>query len=183
MTKYNIIRHEYYENSLITDAESLVNNIPKIESLFRNSKLYKNYIAGIREGLQIQNCDFFKDKDFTEVPLELHHIFQLYNIVLIVGMKMLDELEENGFYTVYDIVNEVVKFHMKDYPVVMMLSSTIHALYHTGQYILSPNSKQFHSGRYREFITEYRDYLDQKETIELYKYYGIDVGGLFNENT
>ena len=181
MTKYSIIRPEYYENSLITDAESLANNVPKIESLFRNSKLYKNYIASIREGLQIKNCDFFKDKDFTEVDLELHHIFQLYDIVLIIGIKMLDELEANGFYTVYDIVNEVIKFHMKDYPIVIMLSSTVHQLYHSKQYELNPKSNKLHPGKYKEFIQEYKKYLDKTNTINMYGYFGIDVSEEFNE--
>ena len=176
-----IKRKEYYDDSLITNEEDLINSIPKIESLFRNSKIYKKYIYSIREGLQIKNCAFFTTKDFTEVPLQLHHIYQLYDIVLLVGYKMLNEISENEFLTVYDVVRRVIDFHLKDYPIVMMLSDTIHALYHTGQYILPNNSKEFHAGNYREFITEYRDYLDPKQMIDLYRYFGIDVSEEFNE--
>lgn len=181
MNLNEVIRKEYYETSLIKTHEELINNIPKIESLFRNSKLYKNYIASIREGLQIKNCAFFEDKDFEEVELQLHHILQLYNIVLLVGIKKVDELKENEFLTIFDILNGVIEFHLKDYPIVIMLSTTLHQLYHTGQYSLPKDSKQFHPGNYKGFIEEYEEYLDKEEICKMYSYFNIDVSKYFKE--
>lgn len=176
----DIKRDSYYEGSIITTEDELVFHLPKIESLFRNSKIYKNYIYSIREGLDKKNCSYFTDKDFSNVSLELHHIFKLNDIVLLVGTKMLDELQEGEFLTVFDIVRGVIDFHLKDYPVVMMLSSTIHQLYHTGQYVLPRDSKEFYSGNYKDFIEEYFDYLDREEVISRYEYFGIDVSDVFN---
>lgn len=181
MNLNEVIRKEYYETSLIKNHEDLINNIPKIESLFRNSKIYKNYIGSIREGLQIKNCAFFKDKDFSEVELQLHHVFQLYNIVLLVGMKRIDQLKKDEFLTVFDIVNDVIQFHLKDYPIVMMLSTTLHQLYHSNQYELPKNSKQLHSGNYKGFIEEYQEYLDKEEITKVYSYFDIDVSKYFKE--
>lgn len=171
----DIARLEYYRDNIITTSSDLVDHIPKIESLFRNSKLYKNYIYSIREGLQIKNCSYFIDQDFSEVDLELHHIFHLADIVLLVGEKMLDDMDADGFLTDYDIVRGVIDFHLKDYPIIMMLSTTIHQLHHTGQYDLPKNSKQFHPGNYHNFIQEYIEYLDKDEMINMYGYFGIDV--------
>lgn len=175
----NIVRKEYYDGSLIQNPDDLISNIPKIQSLFRNSKLYKNYISSIKEGLKIKNCAFFKEKNFDEVDLELHHIFSLYDVVFVVGMKRLETLNRGEFLTVFDIVNSVVEFHMKDFPVVMMLSTTLHQLHHTGQYSLPQNSKEFHSGNYTAFIQEYKDFLNKEKIINLYKYFNIDVEPLF----
>ena len=155
----DIIRKEYFDNNLIRNFDELLENTKRIESLFRNSREYKNYIAGIREGLQIKNCAFFSDRDFTEVDLELHHIFpKLYDIVLIVGGKMLLKLKDGEFLTVYNVVDEVIKFHMKDFPTVMMLSSTVHQLHHTGQYQLPKFTNSLHIGKYKEVFNEYSEF-------------------------
>lgn len=166
-----IIRKEYYDKNIITDIDDLIENIPRIEKLFRNSKEYKNYIASIREGLQLQHCSYFSDKDFTDVSLELHHEFpRLYDIVLIVGSKMILDLKEDEFLTVFDIVRSVLEFHMKDYPTVIMLSKTIHELYHSDQYSIPRDTDSIHLGNYKSFIEEYKEYLNDSDINKL-KYF------------
>lgn len=160
----DIVRKEYYDNKLIRTFEELLENTNRIESLFRNSREYKNYIAGIKEGLQIKNCAFFVDKNFDDLSLELHHQCPtLYNIVVLVGSKMLTNLEEGEFLTVYQIVDEVIKFHMKDYPTIVMLSKTIHELYHSGQYVIPTKTNTLHLGKYKDFINEYFPYLVESD--------------------
>ena len=177
----DIVRSDYYDRSIITSMDDLINSVKRIESLFRQSREYRNYIASVREGLQKKNCAYFTDKDFSEVTLELHHVYSLYDIVILVGTKLLTELENDQFLTVYDIVNELIKFHMKDFPIVIMLSKTMHELYHSKQYELPKDSKELHLGRYENFISEYREYLDAKEIIKLYKYFNVDIENLINK--
>ena len=180
----DIIREDYYEKSIISSVDDLMCSVKRIESLFRNSREYRNYICSVREGLQKKNCAYFTDKDFTEATLELHHVYSLYDIVLLVGTKLLTELENDQFLTVYDVVNGLIQFHMKDYPIVIMLSKTVHELYHSGQYELPRDSKELHLGRYENFIKEYKDYLDAKEAeklTKLYKYFNVDITEIINE--
>lgn len=171
MKKSEIKRVDYYENSLITSVDDLIGAIPKIESLFRNSREYKHYIGSVREGLDLKNCAFFQDKDFTDVKLELHHIHDLFSIVLLVGSKEVCELEDGDFLTVYDLVRKVIEFHLKDYPIVMMLSSTVHQLYHSGQYQLPKKTKDLHLGDWKGFIKEYYEYINVEEIKQIYEYF------------
>lgn len=184
MKTTDIVREDYYDRSIITSLDDLINSAKRIESLFRNSKEYRNYICSVREGLQKKQCAYFTDKDFSEATLELHHVYSLYDIVLLIGTKKLTELDRDEFLTVYDIVNGLIQFHMSDYPIVIMLSKTIHELYHSGQYELPKESAELHLGRYENFIKEYRDYLDKEEIeklTELYKYFNVDITELINE--
>ena len=181
MKTTEIVREDYYDRSIITSLDDLINSAKRIESLFRNSREYRNYICSVREGLDKKNCAYFTDKDFSEATLELHHVYSLYDITMLVGLKQLSELENDQFLTVYDIVNELIQFHMKDFPIVIMLSKTIHELYHSGQYELPKESQQLHLGNYKGFIREYKAYLDAEEIIKLYKYFDIDVQNILNE--
>lgn len=184
MKTADIVRSDYYDRSIITSLDDLINSAKRIESLFRNSKEYRNYIRSVREGLQKKQCAYFTDKDFNEATLELHHVYSLYDITMLVGFKQLSELNKDEFLTVYDIVNGLIQFHMKDYALVIMLSKTIHELYHSGQYELPKDSKELHIGNYTGFIREYKEYLDAKEAeklTKLYKYFNVDITELLNE--
>lgn len=184
MKTTDIVREDYYDRSIITSMDDLINSTKRIESLFRNSREYRNYICSVREGLEKKNCAYFTDKDFSEATLELHHIYSLYDITMLVGTKLLTELDKDQFLTVYDIVNELIDFHMKDQPIVIMLSRTVHELYHSKQYELPRDSKELHLGKYESFIKEYREYLDSEEKdklIKTYKYFNIDITELLNK--
>ena len=184
MKTTDIVREDYYDRSIITSLDDLINSVKRIESLFRNSREYRNYICSVREGLQKKQCAYFTDKDFNEATLELHHVYSLYDIVLLVGTKKLSELDREDFLTVYDVVNGLIQFHMKDFPIVIMLSKTIHELDHSGQYELPKDSPELHLGRYESFIKEYKEYLDAKEVeklTKLYKYFNVDIIELINE--
>ena len=184
MKTTDIVRSDYYDRSIITSMDDLINSVKRIESLFRNSREYRNYICSVREGLQKKQCAYFTDKDFSEATLELHHVFSLYDITMLVGLKQLSELENDQFLTVYDVVNELIDFHMKDFPITIMLSKTVHELYHSGQYELPKDSKELHLGNYTGFIREYKEYMDKEEVeklTKLYKYFNVDITELINE--
>lgn len=171
MKQSEIIRSDYYDRTIITSIDDILGAMKRIESIFRNSKEYKNYICSVREGLDKKNCAYFQEKDFSEVKLELHHIHLLYDIILLIGTKEISELEDGKFLTVYDIVNKVIEFHMKDYPIVVMLSSTLHQLHHSNQYSFPKDSKELHTGKYKEFIKEFKDYLTKEEVKNIYDGY------------
>lgn len=184
MKTTDIVREDYYDRSIITSLDDLINSAKRIESLFRNSREYRNYICSVREGLGKKNCAYFTDKDFNEATLELHHIYSLYDITMLVGTKLLTELDRDEFLTVYDVVNGLIQFHMKDYALIIMLSKTVHELYHSGQYELPKDSNELHLGNYTGFIKEYREYMDKEEVeklTKLYKYFNVDITELINE--
>ena len=179
MKTTDISDFSYYENSIILNEETLTSKIKFIERMVRSSKEYKDYIKCVRETDDIKGCAFFKDKNLEEVVLEIHHLITLWDLCMMCGLKLIDNLDKEEFLLCSDVAKEVIFLHMKDMIPVVSLTQTIHQLVHNGEYKIPPDTDQLHLGDYKEFIKEYKNYLNKEDTIKFYKYFNIDVENLF----
>lgn len=161
---------------LIMDMEDVVNRAAKIESFFRNSVEYKNYLSYMKQTIGIHNCPHFGDDiDFVEekMRIECHHIITLYDLVLMVGAKLLLETEDE-YITVFEVLTELVLLHLRDMVPICMLSLTIHEMHHNGLYEIPKDAKSLHLGKYNEFYNEYKDFFSDKY-FEKYEYFGVNL--------
>lgn len=164
----NIINREYYLDDLITNSDDVDKNLKKIEATIRSSRLYKDWVYTIRDKYTIVNCDYFVDKNFNEdVDLEVHHIIFLSSIVKAVAYTMISNLKENEYLTIYDIIERVLQAHMADMIPNITLSTTIHQLYHTGQYSLHKDSKALHLGNYKKLLSQYGEFFNNDDIQNL----------------
>lgn len=150
----------------IKSVDDLTSNlIKKIESMVRNSKEYRGYLAYIKEHLEIKNCAFFEDIDFVEneLTLHFHHLITLYDLVIIVGCKMISELKGDEYLLTFDIAKKVIQEHLDDNIPGAMLSKTIHEMVHAGLKTIPKNSKEVHLGNYKNLINKYHFLLTQKD--------------------
>lgn len=157
---------DYLDYLKITSPDDLTDNIvKKIESMIRNSKEYRGYLSFIKEYLSIRNCAFFEKIDFVdqELSIEFHHLITLYDLVTIVGCKMISELKEKEFLLTFDIAKEIIMEHLNDNIPGVMLSRTIHEMVHKGIYTIPKTSKEVHLGNYETFIRTYYEYLTEKD--------------------
>lgn len=174
MNTSDISDFSYYENVIILNQEDLNNKLKLIEKMIRSSREYKAYIKCTRETDDIKGCAFFTDKNLDEVVLEIHHLIHLYDLCVIAGSKLLDNLKDDEFLLASDIAKEVILMHMKDLIPVVSLTQTIHQLVHNGEYSIPKDTKQLHLGEYAEFIKEYKDYLNKDYIVNLYTNYNVN---------
>ena len=161
----------------IKSPEELLERIDEIERIFRHSKEYRHFLKFLKEDLSMRTCDFFcsleeyAGLDFVEerIDLEAHHQIRLYELALIAGLYL---LSKNEYITVYDVVNELILMHYEDMLPFVMLSTTIHQLYHAGKYKLQ--NETLHLGDYKKFISKYKNYITE-DVIEHYKEIGENI--------
>jgi len=145
----------------ITDETSLLYYIDEIERTFRSSRPYKGWIVWKRNKHEQTVCKILNidTDDFKEVHIQQHHWpVSLFDIVMIIGMKMISELKEDEYLTVFDIVSEVMKIHLDEHNYIgtVPLTTTFHELYHAGEQKLK---LEYINGNYRGFLDKYRKYI------------------------
>lgn len=159
---------------IMYDDKTRYKFINMVEKLVRSSLEYKELIAYLHSGLDMNYCMFFnnvsKEKG-RRIRIEIHHIpFSLFDIVNIVLKKYeTEELEIDPFV----IAEEVMQLHYKGHVGLVPLSETVHQLYHKGRVFIPLQyvDKGFllFYKEYKDYLTDYEDML--KHLIELSKRY------------
>jgi len=134
--------------------------LEQCKRMIRSSQEYKDYIAYLKENMDLSKCAFFPNLsgDEKKVKVEIHHdIFTLEDITSIIINKHLDEGRE---LNVFDISDEVMECHYKNMVCLVPLSRTLHKLAHSegDNRLIIP--LQLTYGNYAKFIQEYYDYMD-----------------------
>lgn len=135
--------------------------IDRTEKIIRGSKEYKDYVAFVKEYMDMDKCAFFtnvRNGEGGRVRIEIHHEpFTLYDIVESVFLKYRKEgIEINDLY----IADEVLKLHYDDKVGLIPLSRSIHQIVHFGNgQIIVPIQLVY--GGYRDFVDEYAEYNDR----------------------
>lgn len=134
--------------------------IKRIESVIRTSNEYKDYIAYLKEYVDMTHCAFFnnvQNSQGSKVRIEIHHEpLTLYDIVKTVVNKFIDEATPlNDLY----IADEVMELHYKNKVGLIPLSKTVHQIVHNSNEIIIPLDLIY--GDFRGFLEEYNDYLDE----------------------
>ena len=134
--------------------------IKRIEQIIRSSLEYRDYIAYLKENVNMTKCAFFQNVENAQgsrVRIEIHHEpLTLFDIVSVVLNKFIEEgIPLDDLY----IADEVMDLHYKNMVGLIPLSKSLHQIVHNSNDIIIPLSLVF--GDYKDFIHEYEDYLDE----------------------
>lgn len=154
--EFNKPSYVMYDEKTRTKFIKMVEN-----SIIRTSLEYKELIAYLHSGLDMNYCMFFNNvskEQNKRAKIELHHIpFSLFDIVNIVLRKYeTEELPIDPF----KIGEEVMELHYKGMVGLVPLSKTVHQLYHRGDIFIP---LQYVDKGFILFYKEYKDYMQDYE--------------------
>ena len=133
--------------------------VKRIEKIVRSSLEYKDYIAFLKDNVDMTACKFFNNVDGLDnrrIKIEIHHEpLTLYDIVNVVVEKWLVEgIPLNDLY----IADEVMRLHYENKVGLIPLSKTVHQLVHNSDDIIIPLPMVY--GNYTAFLNEYADFIE-----------------------
>lgn len=135
--------------------------ITRIEKICRSSMEYKDYIAFLKEYVDMTKCKIFKGVTNVEnrkIKIEIHHEpFTLFDIVATVLNKW--EAEAIPLNDLL-IADEVMSLHYFNNVGLIPLSQTAHLMVHDNASVIIPLYCIY--GKYKDFIREYQDYISEE---------------------
>ena len=142
--------------------------IKRIENVIRSSNEYRDYIAFLKEHVDLDKCIFFQNVSSNKnskrrISIELHHEpFTLYDIVKVV----LESFIENG-NTINDlmIADDVLRLHYENKVGLVPLSKTAHEMIHAEESAKLTIPLNMVYGNYSEFLEEFKDIVDRDDTL------------------
>lgn len=155
-----LLTPEQYEYSVTIENDKAKKKfIDRIEKIIRSSKEYKDYVAFLKEYVDMSRCAFFKNvsnKDTNRIKLEIHHEpFTLYSITLSVVDRWIDEaVPLNDLY----IADEVMELHYANEVGLVPLAKTIHQVVHKSTGFIIPLTIVF--GNYANYAKKYNEYIN-----------------------
>ena len=133
--------------------------VKRIEKIVRSSLEYKDYIAFLKENVDMTACRFFNNVDGLDnrrIKIEIHHEpLTLYDIVNVVLEKWIVEgIPLNDLF----IADEVMRLHYENKVGLIPLSKTVHQLVHDSSDIIIPLPMVY--GNYRAFLDESGEFIE-----------------------
>ena len=134
--------------------------VKRCERVIRSSIEYRDYIAFLRDNVDMDKCAFFNKvskESGRHIKIEIHHEpFTLYEIVMVVVQK---HIAEGTTLNDLFISDEVMQLHYENKVGLIPLSKSIHQAVHSpGSKIIIPIHMCY--GDYKQFVVEY-DIPDQ----------------------
>lgn len=136
---------------VLLDVEVYKSFLNNAISRFRQSKYYKAYKSYLM-GLGLDKCAIMGNVDDSMATIEMHHNFlTIHDIALMITEHVINTV---GSITTFDLIQLLINEHWKNRIPIVMLSETLHEVYHadTGNFI--PPNATF--GKWWELIYEYR---------------------------
>ena len=156
-----VIPDDMEYSPIINTEKDRVKYIKRCEKIIRSSMEYRDYIAFLKEHVDMSRCAFFQNvssEDSKRVKIEIHHEpFTLYDYVSVVVDKFLTEgLPLNDLM----ISDEVMELHYNNQVGLIPLSKTIHEVIHNSSKIVIPLNMVY--GDYASFLSssEYESYVE-----------------------
>lgn len=151
---------EYY--TILNNAKDKDKYIKRCEKIIRSSQEYRDYIAFLRDHIDMDKCAFFQSvssKDTKRVKIEIHHEpFTLYDYVAVV----VDKYQAEGLpLNDLSIADEVMELHYNNKVGLIPLSKTIHQMIHNSNKLVIPLNMVY--GDYTSFLSssEYEPYVEE----------------------
>lgn len=143
----------------LNNDKDIIKYIKRIERIIRSSTEYRDYIAFLKEYVDMTACTFFNKVNSAEsrrIHVEIHHEpLTLMDIVSVVLTKWIDDGTPLNDLLIAD---EVMELHYRNLVGLVPLSKTVHETIHSGnQNAIIPLYVVY--GNYREFILQYEDYI------------------------
>lgn len=147
---------------VLNNDKDRVKFIKRCEKTIRSSMEYKDYIAYLRDYIDMDSCAFFNmisSKDNKKTKIEVHHEpFTLYDYVSVVVDRFIGEgIPLNDLV----IADEVMELHYNNMVGLIPLSKTIHEAVHNSNKVFIPLSMVY--GNYKAFLEneKYLPYIDE----------------------
>ena len=161
-TIQTVIPEEMEYFVFINSDKDKVKFIKRCEKVIRSSNEYRDYVAFLKENIDMDKCAFWKNvssENSKRVKIEIHHEpFTLFDIVSVVVERFLDQ-----GYPLNDllIADEVMELHYANMVGLIPLSKTIHQIVHNSTKIHIPLNMVY--GDYTSFLTseKYEPYVDE----------------------
>lgn len=156
-----------YESTYVSSKNISEKVIKKIESIVRGSNEYKDWVAYLKNELDMKKCPILPklQADKYGVGIEIHHYpLTLYDITEAIARKMLnqpasldsDKDAPENKESIFKIASAVMEEHYKSNVGVVPLTTTLHEMCHSRMYVLGIDEA---SGNHEEFIKKYGGYL------------------------
>ena len=151
----------------LTNDKDLMAYFKKIENVCRSSRCYKKLINFLRDYVDMNSCSFYENInniDTYNIKIHIHHSpLTLFDIVSTIYSK---RVACNESLSVPMVAKEVMFNHYKMVVGLIPLSETVHELVHNG-FLFVPTTTVF--GNYKDFIEQYKKYMDPSLLLNLKK--------------
>lgn len=159
---------EHFHLGSSVRGQNYIKFIKACETLIRKSDWYCSYLGYLHNEVGLTNCAFFSAADKDNVELEFHHYpLTLFDIVCIIVEKKLANKEP---VTSMSVSYEVMEAHSNNLVGLVLLSISVHELFHAGKIKIAPYQV---FGNIAGFVENYKDYFDTKVNLKLEQYNSI----------
>ena len=140
----------YATEETFVDIEYYKRFLENAISRFRTSRTYKNY-KGYLMGLGMNKCQILGNIDENMADLEMHHNFlTIFDIALMITEHT---IKTKGYISTFDLVMLLKQEHKENRIPLVMLTKTVHQLYHANEDFIIP--AQYCFGYWQELLVKY----------------------------
>ena len=148
------IQFEQTKESLL-EIDTYKNFISNAVAQFRHSRFYKQYKSYLID-LGLNRCQYFPNITVDLLGangIEMHHNFlTIYDIALMICEHVLNT---EGHITTFKLIHLLKEEHSENRIPIVMLSKTVHQMYHNNEEFVIPASQCF--GFWMELLYKYRN--------------------------
>lgn len=140
----------YATEESFVDIEFYKRFLENAISRFRTSRTYKNY-KGYLMSLGMNKCQILGNIDENMADLEMHHNFlTIFDIALMITEHT---VKTKGYISTFDLVMLLKQEHRENRIPLVMLTKTVHQLYHANEDFVIP--AQYCFGYWQELLIKY----------------------------
>lgn len=142
-----------YTVHIFTDKDK-TKFVTECEKLIRQSLEYKDYIAFLKQNMDMTSCSFFNNitNENRRFSIHIHHEpFTLFDITLAVTNRFIREKIPLDYF---DVSEEVMKVHYQNMVGLIPLSTTVHEIVHDGQLFIPLQAVK---GNFVKFFSKYEE--------------------------
>ena len=140
----------YATEEAFVDIEYYKRFLENAISRFRTSRTYKNY-KGYLMSLGMNKCQILGNIDENMADLEMHHNFlTIFDIALMITEHT---IKTKGYISTFDLVMLLKQEHKENRIPLVMLTKTVHQLYHANEDFVIP--AQYCFGYWQELLVKY----------------------------
>ena len=141
----------YATEESFVDLEFYKRFLDNAISRFRTSRTYKNYKAYLMS-LGMNRCQILGNIDENMADIEMHHNFlTIFDIALMITEHT---IKTKGYITTFDLVNTLKEEHKNNRIPLVMLTKTVHQLYHANEDFIIP--AQYCFGYWQDLLIKYK---------------------------
>ena len=138
----------YQTRDTLADMDRYKAFIDNCTHRFRKSRTYKSYLMS----MGLDRCQVIGNIQDGMANIEMHHNFlTIYDITILISQHILNTV---GRCTTFDIVALLMQEHRNNNIPIVMLSETVHQLYHDNPDFYIPISMTF--GKWWDLLIKYR---------------------------